>query len=410
MLNFLNKFGIFCFLDNHQYDFDKSYECLAGAGMHDSIASGNSHGLTSIDDFKRKHDDWIFGHIAYDAKNDVETLTSANPDSVQFPDFFFFVPDIVFVIAGKELKIGVVDSSLNTKEIFETIISSAAIAESGPAGRVELKTRFTEREYVETVEQLKRHLLKGDCYEINFCQEFYLDNTTLHPLFVYQRLSQFSPNPFSALYKLNDKYLVCASPERFLKKSGNLIISQPMKGTSRRITNDETADQALKERLFSDGKERAENIMIVDLVRNDLAKICKEGSVWVKDFLGIYSFPNVHQMISTVAGNLRDDISISEILRATFPMGSMTGAPKKRVMELIEKYERTRRGLFSGTIGYISPGGDFDFNVVIRSILYNQTKKYVSVQVGAAITFKSNAQAEYEECLIKMEAMKRALS
>ena len=149
--------------------------------------------------------------------------------------------------------------------------------------------------------------------------------------------------------------------------------------------------------------------MIVDLVRNDLAKICTEGSVFVKDFLKIYSFPQVHQMISTIAGTLKENITLAEIFSASFPMGSMTGAPKKRVMELIEKYEKTKRGLFSGAVGYINPEGDFDFNVVIRSVLYNHTKQYVSIQAGSAITFKSNPKNEYEECLLKIAAMKKSL-
>ena len=202
---------------------------------------------------------------------------------------------------------------------------------------------------------------------------------------------------------------MCASPERFLKKTGNEIISQPIKGTSKRILNDTKADNLLKEKLLNSKKERSENIMIVDLVRNDLAKICTEGSVHVKDFLKIYSFPQVHQMISTIAGNLKEETTLSQILSATFPMGSMTGAPKKIVMELIDQYEKTKRGLFSGTVGYINTDGDFDFNVVIRSILYNKQNKYISIQAGSAITFKSIPEEEYEECLVKVNAMKKAL-
>ncbi len=199
---------------------------------------------------------------------------------------------------------------------------------------------------------------------------------------------------------------MCASPERFLKKTGNTIISQPIKGTSKR--NNEK-DEEEKSALQLNEKERAENIMIVDLVRNDLSKICTEGSVSVKEYLKIYSFPQVHQMISTITGQLRENISFSEILSATFPMGSMTGAPKKRVMELLEKYERTKRGLFSGTVGYITPGGDFDFNVVIRSVLYNHETNYLSIQAGSAITFKSEPEKEYEECNVKIAALKQAI-
>jgi para-aminobenzoate synthetase component 1 len=147
--------------------------------------------------------------------------------------------------------------------------------------------------------------------------------------------------------------------------------------------------------------------MVVDLVRNDLSKVCEEGTVQVDELFGIYSFPQVHQMISTISGKLKNNISFSEIIRATFPMGSMTGAPKRRVMQLIEQYETTKRGIFSGAVGYISPDGDFDFNVVIRSIMYNKSSGYLSFQTGSAITFYSDPQAEWEECLLKAEAMKK---
>jgi para-aminobenzoate synthetase component 1 len=217
---------------------------------------------------------------------------------------------------------------------------------------------------------------------------------------------KISPNPFSAFYKLDDKYLLCASPERFLKRKKNKLVSQPIKGTSRRSAETDTQEKSL---LHSDEKERAENIMIVDLVRNDLSKICEEGSVAVDEFLKIYSFPQVHQMISTISGNVRENISFSQIISALFPMGSMTGVPKKKVMELIEKYEKTKRGLFSGSVGYIDPDGNFDFNVVIRSILYNESRRYLSLQAGSAITWKSKPEKEYEECKIKIEAMIRSL-
>jgi para-aminobenzoate synthetase component 1 len=272
-----------------------------------------------------------------------------------------------------------------------------------------LLSRFSKNDYLGTVKKLQQHILKGDCYEICFCQEFYADHVQINPVTVFKNLSLLSPNPFSAFYKLDKKYLLCASPERFLKRTGDIIISQPIKGTSRRSANENRNDEEEINLLLSDEKERSENIMVVDLVRNDLSKICKEGSVSVKEYLKIYSFPQVHQMISTIEGRLRSDVSFTDILSATFPMGSMTGVPKRRVMELIEYYEKTKRGLFSGSVGYINPEGDFDFNVVIRSILYNELKQYLSIQVGSAITWKSDPEKEYEECNIKIEAMKKAL-
>ncbi len=407
MLNFIKKFGIFCFLDNHEYDFDKSYECLAGAGVLKSIISNDINSLKDIDQIQESSADWAFGHVAYDVKNQIENLQSSNPDYVCFPDFYFFVPEIVFILTESELRIGVFDSA-PAQKIFDEIISLVP-AENSRYSSPLLKARFSKKEYIDTVQKLQQHILRGDCYEINFCQEFYSDQSVIDPLLVYKKLSTLSPNPFSAFYKNEDKFLMCASPERFIKKKKNAIISQPIKGTANRIKNDVEADEKRKDDLMHNDKELSENIMIVDLVRNDLAKICRQGSVSVKEFLKVYSFPQVHQMISTVAGTLKNNISLSDIFYAMFPMGSMTGAPKKKVMELIEKYEKTRRGLFSGTVGYINPDGDFDFNVVIRSVLYNQSNSYVSIQAGSAITFKSDAENEYEECLLKITAMKKAL-
>ncbi|MBC7722420.1 MAG: anthranilate synthase component I family protein, partial [Pedobacter sp.] len=273
-----------------------------------------------------------------------------------------------------------------------------------------IKPRITKETYLQIIQQIKAHILRGDCYEINFCQEFYAENAIINPLNIYQQLTKLSPNPFACYYKLNDKYLLCASPERYLKKEGNRLMSQPIKGTFKRNKADTKIDETLKQQLFQSPKDRSENVMVVDLVRNDLSKICKQGSVNVEELFGIYTFPQVHQMISTIVGELQDGLDVADILQATFPMGSMTGAPKKKVIQLIDKYEQTQRGLYSGAVGYITPNKDFDFNVVIRSILYNASNQYLSYQVGGGITFNSDANSEYEECLLKAEAMIEVLT
>jgi para-aminobenzoate synthetase component 1 len=298
----------------------------------------------------------------------------------------------------------------NPQEIYNVIISLPLTGKKQLQGTPVIQKRIQKEEYLSTIGQLQKHILRGDCYEINFCQEFYAEKIIIDPVIVYQKLTSVSPNPFSALYRVNDKWLICASPERFLKKQGNRILSQPIKGTSKRITDNKLQDEKSKERLLHSNKDRSENVMVVDLVRNDLAKICKEGTVQVDELYGIYSFPQVHQMISTISGELKKNISFTEMIRATFPMGSMTGAPKKRVMQLIEQYEKTKRGIFSGALGYISPGGDFDFNVVIRSIMYNASSGYLSFQAGSGITFYSDPEKEWEECMLKAEAIKTVLS
>lgn len=208
--------------------------------------------------------------------------------------------------------------------------------------------------------------------------------------------------------KLNDKYLMSASPERYIKKEGTKIISQPIKGTAKR-EDDFILDSILKNNLVTDQKERSENVMIVDLVRNDLSQTATKGSVKVEELCKIYTFDQVHQMISTVTSQVAENTHPIDIIKSTFPMGSMTGAPKISAMKIIETLEETKRGLYSGAVGYISPSGDFDFNVVIRSILYNASNKYVSYSVGGAITAKSDPLNEYEECLLKAKAMRTVL-
>jgi para-aminobenzoate synthetase component 1 len=333
----------------------------------------------------------------------MEDLSSQNEDHIGFENFFFFVPQILVILSFNKVTIAVdekEDAGEILKQIYCVLVNITVFT------KPVLKSRISKGKYLETVSKLQQHILRGDCYEICFCQEFFAEETQFDPVNVFQRLSATSPNPFSAFYRSGEKYLICASPERFLKKTGDTIFSQPIKGTAKRS---KIADENEKHQLRTNEKERAENVMIVDLVRNDLSKICVEGSVRVKELFEIYSFPQVHQMISTIEGKLVENIPFSEILKATFPMGSMTGAPKKRVLELIEKYEQTKRGLFSGSVGYISPGGDFDFNVVIRSILYNAENQYLSVPVGSAITWKSNPEKEFEECENKIEGIIKAL-
>jgi para-aminobenzoate synthetase component 1 len=203
--------------------------------------------------------------------------------------------------------------------------------------------------------------------------------------------------------------MMCASPERYLHKHGNTILSQPIKGTARRGT-DTGSDNEIKTALQSSIKDRAENVMIVDLVRNDIARSCKTGSVKVEELFGIYTFPQVHQMISTITGQLKEEEPFTNAIRYSFPMGSMTGAPKVKVMELVEKYEHSRRELFSGTVGYISPEGNFDFNVIIRSLFYNAATRYLSYQTGGAITYDSTPEQEWEEMRLKAWALEKIFS
>jgi para-aminobenzoate synthetase component 1 len=274
---------------------------------------------------------------------------------------------------------------------------------------LECQPRLSREEYLERVEALRRHIRQGDCYEINFCLEYFASARGIDPTALYRQLSRLSPNPFAAYYKSGHSHLVCASPERFIQKMGSHIISQPIKGTSPRHPGDREEDLRSRVQLRQSAKDRSENVMVVDLVRNDLSRVCMRGSVKVEELYGVYAYPQVYQMISTVGGELDPTTGFADIVAATFPMGSMTGAPKHRVMELIDRYEPSNRGLFSGAVGYIDPSGDFDFNVVIRSLFYNDLTGYLSFFAGSGITWYSQPEMEYEECLLKARAMMRVL-
>ncbi|MFD2527404.1 anthranilate synthase component I family protein [Flavihumibacter stibioxidans] len=410
MLNWANQFNICCFMDNHGYhDKHGSYECLVAAGAWKwvKVNAGNAFGLLNAFAFQQR--DWLFGHFGFDLKQETEQVPSRLPDPLGFPDCYFFVPEHLLLVKGKEVLVS--SYSLDTSELMRLVLASPAetTGTTGATQPVELTPAFKREEYVSRINILKAHIHRGDCYEINFCQEFFAGEVRINPVAVYQRLAAISPNPFSVYYRINELYLACASPERFLKIESGRVWSQPIKGTAARNLQDPAEDTRLAEGLVSSLKERSENVMVVDLVRNDLSRICKAGTVEVEELFGVYSFPQVHQMISTVTGLLADGLNWVDAVKACFPMGSMTGAPKKRVLELIEQYELVRRGIFSGAVGYVSPTGDADFNVVIRSIMYNESKKYLNCLVGSGITWYADAALEYEECLLKAAAIREAL-
>ncbi|HEY0679410.1 MAG TPA: anthranilate synthase component I family protein [Chitinophagaceae bacterium] len=409
MLNWASQFNICCFLDDHHYGIaPHTYECLLGAGALHTLETAAGNAFESLREFSDQHNDWLFGHFAYDLKNETEILTSSHPDLIGFADMFFYVPEFVIQLRKTEMIISSI--SRDPGIVFDEICNTLTVENNRQKKVSGITSRFSKEEYLHVIRSLQKHILRGDCYEINFCQEFFAENAFIDPVAVYVALTRISPNPFTAFYKTDDKYLLCASPERYIKKTGAHILSQPVKGTWDRDLTSSTKDEAKKAQLYNSAKDRTENVMIVDLVRNDLSRICEESSVKVDELFGIYSFPQVHQMISTISGELKKDLHWTEAIRATFPMGSMTGAPKKRVMELIEKYERTKRGIFSGAVGYVTPARDFDFNVVIRSILYNKTARYLSYQAGSGITFYSDPENEFEECLLKAAAIRKVLS
>ncbi len=388
-----------------------TYDTILATDALTTIVTDAQNGFEKLKEYQKETNDWIFGYLSYDLKNDVEQLSSNNSDGLRFPELYFFQPKKIVTIADNKVTfdyLNMVDDEieLDFSSIMESPVKPIKInSESDP---IRIRMRIFKDEYFKRVNQLLKHIGRGDVYEANYCQEFYAEDTEIDPFQTYQRLNMISEAPFAAFQKLNDKFLLCASPERYLRKIGNKVISQPIKGTARRSSNS-LEDLHLKSELKNDEKERAENVMIVDLVRNDLSKSALKGTVLVEELCKVHTFEQVHQMISTISALVPDNKNPVEIIKETFPMGSMTGAPKVSAMKIIEELEAFKRGLYSGTVGYFTPEGDFDFNVVIRSILYNATKRYVSFSVGGAITAKSVPEKEYEECLLKAKAMREVL-
>jgi para-aminobenzoate synthetase component 1 len=409
LLLWSNQFREVAYLDSNDYHQAYSnYDCLLAVDAFTSLKTDFEKAFEDLHQYQSQTKDWLFGYLAYDLKNDTEELHSNNHDGLDFPDLYFFQPKKLFLLNGNHLEIQylrICDDEIDYD--FEEIISNSQLITQN--SKLIIQQRISKENYIAKVNKILQHIHLGDIYEANFCMEFYADNAMIEPLEVYQKLNAISEPPFAVYFKNNNQYLASASPERYLKKQSTKVISQPIKGTAKRFDNKKDDENSKKE-LLENPKERSENIMIVDLVRNDLSHTATKGSVIVEELCGIYSFKQVHQMISTIVSDVEHTTSPIEILRTTFPMGSMTGAPKISAMNIIENLEETKRGLYSGSVGYFTPNGDFDFNVVIRSILYNSKNKYVSFSVGSAITSLSEPEKEYEECLLKAKAMFEVLS
>lgn len=410
LLLWSQQFDTVVWLDSNNYNHHQlQYDAILVVDEFTSIQTDYENAFEKLKEYQSITNDWIFGYLTYDLKNDVEALSSLNFDGLGFPDLYFFQPQKIFLLKGNTLEMHYL---MMVDDEFEVDLNAILKSQDGnlktSESPIKIHLRIHKDEYFAKVNTMLEHIHRGDIYEANFCQEFFAEETQISPLETYNKLNRISKPPFATFLKLNDKYLLSASPERYIKKVGQTIISQPIKGTAKRSEN-VLEDAQLKEALKNDIKERSENVMIVDLVRNDLSKTAIKGSVQVKELCKVYTFDQVHQMISTVESKVSSDVSPIDVIKTTFPMGSMTGAPKISAMKIIEELEESKRGLYSGAVGYITPEGDFDFNVVIRSILYNETHQYVSYSVGGAITAKSDPLKEYEECLIKAKAMREVL-
>lgn len=394
---------------SHHTATPDKYRFLIALGIHKKYEvphSGNA--FTTLKSIYSAGD-WHFGYMSYDLKNEVERLSSENSDFLNFPELYFVQPKHVLYCYHGETTVHMesMDSSKELLALYEAI-KQQRIDDAYIKTHVTFEARDNKAQYVRKINDIKEAIQSGHIYELNYCQEFHtqamLDTTA-----TYRQLNRVSPTPFGAYFSTPQHALMCASPERFITKRGKKLYSQPIKGTIKRGATLK-ADEELKRQLYQSEKDRAENVMIVDLVRNDLSHYAAKGTVKVEELFGIYTFPQVHQMISTVSCELKNNTHPIDSVRSAFPMGSMTGAPKLKSMEFIEKFEEVKRGPYSGAIGYIAPDGDFDFNVLIRSMFYNKQSQYLSFSVGGAITILSNPHEEYNECLLKAEAMLKTFS
>ncbi len=396
----------FSFLNGNEYPaLHGSFSDVLFVGRRSFIES-SENSFYKLNHLIQQSGDWLYGYFSYDLKNEIETLESNNSISIPVNHLGFYVPEIIIHIKSTEI---IIESFDDPETCYQEILAKETNVKPQMQGIGSLTSSTSKIQYMEKVQKIKSDIVEGEYYELNYCIEFTADTTSFDPVNCYTRLNVLSPMPFSSFMRIGEVYLICSSPERFIKKDGDKIISQPIKGTMRR-SFDKKEDEALKMALKNSSKEQAENLMIVDLVRNDLAKSAQTGSVSVDELFGIYTFKKVHQMISTVSATHNSRCSTTDIIKHAFPMGSMTGAPKIRVMEEIESLEHSARGLYSGAVGYFSPDQGFDFNVVIRSIIYHSETGKISFHVGSAITSDSDPDFEYSECLLKAESLLEVLS
>ncbi|NJB84071.1 anthranilate synthase component I family protein [Wenyingzhuangia aestuarii] len=402
-----NKHSMVAWLDSNENSKSTTEGFLAVQAIS-ILKTDHKNAFDQLKTYINSIHDYAFGYLSYDLKNDVETLSSNNIDASEFPDLYFFQPEKLIEITKDGVLFRYPDY---LQDEIETDWNEILQAKHIPCTKnsLTIKSRVDKNTYIKQVEKALQEIHLGEVYELNYCQEFYAENASIAPLETYFKLNSISTAPFASYLKLNDLFLLSGSPERFLKKHGETLLSEPIKGTAKRRTSPEKDIEQIK-LLKNNTKEIAENIMIVDLVRNDLSHIAKKGSVKVNELCKIYTFKQVHQMISSITCNIKENIHAVDAIKACYPMGSMTGAPKIAAMNFIEELEASKRGIYSGAVGYFTPNQDFDFNVVIRSIVYNQTKKHVSFSVGSAITAKANPEKEYEECLLKAKAMREVLT
>lgn len=408
LLQWANQFEHVVWLDSNAYPFNKNrYEAILAVGAKHIFQSNSPQALNELKEYRQKHKEWLFGYLSFDL--DKIYNENQNIDFLNFSKVYFFQPEKIFFISLNNVEVQY--NSQKEHEIEEDWRKIESIDVQGTIQEdlnFEIKPRLSKKEYLRKVKEIQDYIQKGEIEEVNFCQEFYANGEIKSPLKVYQSLNSISETPFASYLRIGQKYALCASPERYLSGTNRYIKSQPIKGTAKR-KQDPIEDKEILKALQSDKKEIIENTIIAEMVAEELRTIAENDEVTISELCKAYTFKQVHQLISTVVCKLKSGFNAVDVIKATYPMGSMTGIPKQNAMKLIHTLENFNRSLYSGSIGYFAPNDDFDFNVVIRSILYNAKNNYVSYAAGGAITALSNPESEYEECLVKAKAMGEVL-
>jgi len=402
----LVRFDTFCVLDSNDYPAShfaqQSYELIAGIGCKSGIKleTASQDAFLLLKDFQK--DKNIFGYLAYDLKNAIEALESKKQDIKAFPDMLFFEPEILITIKNQEITI----IGQKAEWFLEMWKQQEPLESTTPLPALNFTPNMDFEQYRTNFNKAIEEIKAGNIYEMNLCTEYHTaaDFTASQLIKLHVKLLEKNQAPFCGLFSCDSYWILSASPERFLKKEGNRLLSQPIKGTIKR-GNTSNEDALIQAELRNSEKEMAENVMIVDLVRNDLSRSSIPGSVCVEELFGIYAFKNVHHMISSISSLIKENVSWTEAIKNAFPMGSMTGAPKISAMQCIENLESSKRGVFSGALGYVSKNSDFDFNVLIRSLYYNEITQTLSYQAGGAITIDSEVQSEWDELQLKAESV-----
>ena len=364
------------------------------------------------------------GYLSYDLCHLIERLPSTARDDLNLPQSYFGFYDAVLAFDHLQGRVYLVSTGfpeleearrlrrarMRLEEMKDWVYSSHSVIATAPRNdrenkEITLESNFTPEGYIEAVSRVREYIARGDVFQVNLSQRFEAD-LGVPPWELYRRLREVNPAPFAGYLNLEGVTVVSASPERFLKVRQGLVETRPVKGTRPRGQSPEE-DAALAQELLHSAKDRAENVMIVDLERNDLGRVCRYGTVKVSELAILETFPTVFHLTSTVIGRLSENRSNIDLLKAAFPGGSITGAPKVRAMELIDELEPTKRSVYTGSIGYLGFNGDLDLNIVIRTLLVKEGRAYF--QVGGGIVYDSDPEAEYRETMAKAKALIQAL-